>query len=485
MIAFQCPGCLHRFSVKDQFAGKKTKCPKCGFALTVPASAAPAAGAPARDPLADAPPLPPPPEHFGGRQKQTGLIIAFCTGGALLILAVVLLIIGFGGGGSGKVDPIAKGEPKASPPPELPEVREKRGDQLEVEFLQSVAKGKRFAIIADRSGSMNNPVPFVDPITKAIAVKSSIDCLHDELTRTLRSFTPGTHFYVSFFDDHIIPMPGADTWVEGGKPLDELLRWVRSVRPAGGTEPLPAFQKCFSLDPPPDVIFFMTDGEFNPFVGPEVARMNAGRAKKIVINTIQFENNDPLRGAFGRGGLTNRYARLVELYKLPDAVRDFYEGLSGGAAGFGVGGFRPSKQLEDIARDNGGTFTVFGRVAAGPAGPGKASPILPPVLAVADQLLAFDPVGRYIPGARYRSYLISMKAGVTYQIDMAAAFDTHLFLEESTGRIVAENDDFVGLNSMIHYTAPADGNYRVVATSHVGGATGAFVLTVIDRPLPP
>lgn len=36
MIAFNCPGCGKSLSVKDECAGRKTKCPKCGAALVVP-----------------------------------------------------------------------------------------------------------------------------------------------------------------------------------------------------------------------------------------------------------------------------------------------------------------------------------------------------------------------------------------------------------------------------------------------------------------
>lgn len=43
MIAFNCPGCGKSFQVKYEFAGRKTKCPKCGATLLVPALAAPVA----------------------------------------------------------------------------------------------------------------------------------------------------------------------------------------------------------------------------------------------------------------------------------------------------------------------------------------------------------------------------------------------------------------------------------------------------------
>ena len=38
MIAFPCPFCHKKLSVKDDLAGKKVKCPGCGTVLTVPAA---------------------------------------------------------------------------------------------------------------------------------------------------------------------------------------------------------------------------------------------------------------------------------------------------------------------------------------------------------------------------------------------------------------------------------------------------------------
>ena len=46
MIAFYCPGCGKSFSVKDEFAGRNTKCPKCGTFFCVPTTPGQAASAP-------------------------------------------------------------------------------------------------------------------------------------------------------------------------------------------------------------------------------------------------------------------------------------------------------------------------------------------------------------------------------------------------------------------------------------------------------
>ena len=37
MISFQCPACGKKLKVKDEFAGKKGKCPKCGNVINIPA----------------------------------------------------------------------------------------------------------------------------------------------------------------------------------------------------------------------------------------------------------------------------------------------------------------------------------------------------------------------------------------------------------------------------------------------------------------
>lgn len=38
-ISVSCPGCAAKFNVKDEFAGKRAKCPKCGGPITIPAPA--------------------------------------------------------------------------------------------------------------------------------------------------------------------------------------------------------------------------------------------------------------------------------------------------------------------------------------------------------------------------------------------------------------------------------------------------------------
>ena len=57
MIEFSCPGCGTKVRVKDDAAGKRGKCPKCGKLVTVPAAApkAPSISPPQKKPTAKCP----------------------------------------------------------------------------------------------------------------------------------------------------------------------------------------------------------------------------------------------------------------------------------------------------------------------------------------------------------------------------------------------------------------------------------------------
>jgi hypothetical protein len=340
---------------------------------------------------------------------------------------------------------------------------------IEVEFLGSIGKGNRFVFIADRSGSMGARVPSADPLNKQ---RQSIDLLHEELIKSLQSLKEGSYFYVAFFDDRVDPMPGGDTWVEGGKPLDEIIAWVRTVRPRGGTQPLPGFRKAFQLNPRPDVIFFMTDGQFGN-IAAQVAELNGAGPDRARINGIQFV---PPRAAAG----VTRYALLAQAYDLPGPVRQGFErytpkvNVKGPAVPF-----QRLKQMEDIAKESGGTFTVYGDKGADmkPAGPPRM-----PLLAVEGRFAETDPPSPKRKTSRQKSFDVDLQAGTTYQIDLVGETRPALTLEDAvTGRPVATGVS-TGYGALITYRPEAAGRYRIQAVS-AGRGLGAFVLTVIDRPL--
>jgi hypothetical protein len=54
--------------------------------------------------------------------------------------------------------------------------------------------------------------------------------------------------------------------------------------------PFPAFEVVFSLRPRPDAIYFMTDGQFEPSVAVELARLNV--EDRIPIHCICFVSKE-------------------------------------------------------------------------------------------------------------------------------------------------------------------------------------------------
>jgi len=87
MIGFNCPNCTRSFQVEDAMAGRTLSCPDCRSQVTVPGTAAPAGGGPAK-------------------KSATGLavtslvlgiigLLTFCACGAGAVPALIAVILGF------------------------------------------------------------------------------------------------------------------------------------------------------------------------------------------------------------------------------------------------------------------------------------------------------------------------------------------------------------------------------------------------------
>lgn len=141
-------------------------------------------------------------------------------------------------------------------------------------FFGIGAKGTRFAYIVDVSGSMGE--------------NRKIDVARGELGRSIQALPDYSHFYVLLFSSSFFQPPMQKGWTKARKPnVRQLVNWLDQIDPGGGTEPRSSFFQVFSLDVRPDVIFFLTDGQFSDVTPEEVASLNA-QGKKAVINTIQF-----------------------------------------------------------------------------------------------------------------------------------------------------------------------------------------------------
>jgi hypothetical protein len=91
-------------------------------------------------------------------------------------------------------------------------------------------------------------------------------------------------------------------------------------------------------------------------------------------------------------------------------------------------------------------------------------------------------------GGPHKVHTVRLEAGKNYEIAMTSrAFDSYLFLEDSAGKVLLEDDDGgEALNARLVFRPVKTDTYRIVATTFERGAPstnpGAYTLTVVENP---
>jgi hypothetical protein len=165
----------------------------------------------------------------------------------------------------------------AKRPPRIATLEERLGNRaalaVRLEFFGQQGHGQRFAFILDRSGSMSGA--------------RWIACC-GQLERALKAMPTHAEFKVLLFNTGVAE-PSGQAWTRAEPALvNEAIAWVGTHGPSGGTNPVPAFERVFS-DLPPDVIYFLTDGDIEPFSAEMYAEVRG--TAPTVVNTVALEND--------------------------------------------------------------------------------------------------------------------------------------------------------------------------------------------------
>ncbi len=148
------------------------------------------------------------------------------------------------------------------------------GGSAGTSFFGVSSRGSRFAYIVDVSGSMGQ--------------QRKIHIAMRELARSISELPDYAYFYVVLFSTDAQEPPIQKGWTRARpSTVRKFVRWFGQVSPRGGTNPRPAFDRVFSLEVRPDVIFFMTDGQITNFGADELPSKKS-RGKNVIINTIAF-----------------------------------------------------------------------------------------------------------------------------------------------------------------------------------------------------
>lgn len=136
--------------------------------------------------------------------------------------------------------------------------------------------GQRIVFVVDNSRSMNHP--------HDSPAKTRYRRLKEELVRCILEMKSHQSFYVVFFSNVTTPMPARGLQPATDAVRRPLLYWIARL-PAGGapTDPIEALE--LGLELRPDVLCFLTDGEFPPGVKRKMAAISQTRT---AIHTFAF-----------------------------------------------------------------------------------------------------------------------------------------------------------------------------------------------------
>ncbi len=173
-----------------------------------------------------------------------------------------------------------------------------------LEFFPIDDKPSRFVFVVDSSQSMNHKYPG--------PAKSRLGRVKWELWQSIYRMSPEQKYFIVFFNTQAIPMP-ADRLIPGGMEGQRpYIHWTARIRANGKTDPEDALLLALRLRP--DVIFFLTDGEFNYRAVRKVSEKNSG----VTIHTIALGDN------VGERFLQEIAERNNGTYRFIDSTIDHY-----------------------------------------------------------------------------------------------------------------------------------------------------------------
>ena len=340
-LRFRCEKCGKRLTVNES-PGARVTCPHCNQMIVVPADAQAAdGGAPDAVPVAapaaeSPPPADQPPEEAAEEEAGMGTVMSWLAlylpswGSSVVLHAAVFVLAAFLAWQQAKPqDPfkyttgvVAESKPKVvkraqrndqessrgkmRPQPSsivrqfttnpFPDVASNKLEEVEVIgvgaggnqiggfeglgdgsgrgsgsgfFGTAAEEASKIVYVVDRSGSMTDSIVFVKY----------------ELKRSIRELGPEKQFHVVFYSSGpALEMPARRLVSATDANKQKAFEFIDSVIPQGETDPSDALSRAFAVNP--ELIYLLTDGEFDKAIVGQVAKANA--SKKVTVHTIGF-----------------------------------------------------------------------------------------------------------------------------------------------------------------------------------------------------
>jgi hypothetical protein len=149
------------------------------------------------------------------------------------------------------------------------------GDGAGSGFFGTGSTAQSVVFVVDASSSMNT--------SHDSEAKTRFGKLKLELLHSIRRMNKDLSFFIFFFNNDAIPMPADSLQPATPEAQKKYLEWVASMRAGGSTDPRTALVAALKLRP--DVIYLLTDGDFDPLIRRDLRKL---KQKDVVINTIGF-----------------------------------------------------------------------------------------------------------------------------------------------------------------------------------------------------
>lgn len=138
------------------------------------------------------------------------------------------------------------------------------------------AKSRRIAYVVQRSGAMSDAIGYVK----------------QTLNQSLPKLNPEDQFYLSFYSSRTAFKPFLEVdqqWLFASEENKRrALRLVDSIIAIGTNDPTEALRRAFALKP--DMIYFLSNGEFGPDIPVLIDKLNAKH--EVTVNTVNFVYTD-------------------------------------------------------------------------------------------------------------------------------------------------------------------------------------------------
>ena len=156
-------------------------------------------------------------------------------------------------------------------------------------FFGLAAEGRRFVYIVDKSGSMSTGWD-AKPGNLSVGRPSGDTRWRRavaELLKSIAKLPTVARFQAYLYDAGLTSPPWDEDWVPaGGQGRSRVQSWLKRITPGGGTQPVDAIRSALLLQPPPDAIFLLTDGEFEVEPALQVLQSMKEQGVRCPVHTV-------------------------------------------------------------------------------------------------------------------------------------------------------------------------------------------------------